>query len=174
MAHLLRRLFLLFCLAFGATVSARADALRDVETLYRAGDVEQALRRTDAAIVANPADARLRFFKGVMLAESQRQAEAQAVFERMSQDFPELPEPYNNLAVLYAAQGDWHKARQALESALRADPAYATAYENLGDVYLQLARLAYEQAGGSRDGALERKLSLVRELLASRPARALP
>jgi len=174
MAHIFRRLFLLFCLAFGAAVAVRADVLRDVETLYRAGDVEHALRRTDAAIVANPADARLRFFKGVMLAESQRPAEAQAVFERMSQDFPELPEPYNNLAVLYAAQGDWHKARQALESALRADPAYATAYENLGDVYLQLARLAYEQAGGSRDGTLERKLSLVRELLASRPARALP
>lgn len=174
MLHLLRRLVLLLCLALGAAAGAHADVLRDLESLYRAGDVDDALRRADAAIAAQPGDARLRFLKGVMLAESQRAAEAQTVFERLSQDFPELPEPYNNLAVLYAAQGDWHKARQALESALRADPAYATAYENLGDVYLQLARLAYERAGGSRDGMLERKLSLVRELLASRPARALP
>jgi len=174
MVHLLRRLVLLSCLALVAVTAARADVLRDVELLYRTGDVDSALRRADAVIAAEPGDARMRFLKGVMLAESRRDAEAQAVFERLSQDFPELPEPYNNLAVLHAAQGDWHKARQALESALRADPTYATAYENLGDVYLQLARLAYEQAGGGRDGAVERKLSLVRELLASRvPARSL-
>jgi tetratricopeptide (TPR) repeat protein len=175
MVHPLRRLVLLSCLVWGAMAGAQADVLRDVEVLYRSGEVETALSRADAAIAANPADARMRFFKGVMLAESGRAAEAQAVFERLNQEFPELPEPYNNLAVLHAARGDWQLARQALEAALRADPGYTIAYENLGDVYLQLARVAYERASGHRGSAVDRKLSMVRELLASRlPTQSIP
>jgi Flp pilus assembly protein TadD len=167
----LRRLVLLFCVAASWPFApARADVVTEVETLFRTGDVPTALQRADATIAADPRNARMRFLKGVMLSESHRDAEAQVVFERLSEEFPELPEPYNNLAVIHASRGEWHKARQALETALRVDPAYATAYMNLGDVYLHLAQQAYEQARGKiSDATLERKLTLVRELLAARP-----
>jgi len=83
------------------------------------------------------------------------------------EDFPELPEPYNNLAVLYASEGQLDSARAALEMALAAAPNYATALENLGDVYLQMAADAYQRAAkldpsNRQAGA---KLALSRELI---------
>ena len=88
----------------------------------------------------------MRFLKGVMLAESQRTAEAIVVFTLLNEDYPELAEPYNNLAVLYASQAQYEKARAALEAAMRGNPGYATAYENIGDVYARLAAQAYASA----------------------------
>lgn len=144
------------------------DVSREIERIFRAGDRSLAFQRVDQAITAQPDNARLRFLRGVMLSESQREAEATAVFERLTQDYPDLPEPYNNLAVLHAARGQLDSARELLETALRNDPAYLAARENLGDVFVRLALRAYEAAGsGSRiDPALQRKLRLVRELAA--------
>jgi ketosteroid isomerase-like protein len=82
-----------------------------------------------------------------------------------------LPELYNNLAVLYAAQGQYDKARHALEMSIRTHPSYATAYENLGDVYAKLASQAYDKAlqlDSSNSGA-KSKLSMVRELISGGP-----
>src|SRR2546425_9737176 len=69
-----------------------------------------------------------------------------SIFTKLTQDYPELPEPYNNLAVIYASQGQYEKARAALEQSIRTHPSYATAYENLGDVYAKLASQAYDKA----------------------------
>jgi tetratricopeptide (TPR) repeat protein len=90
---------------------------------------------------------------------------------KLIEDFPDLPEPYNNLAVLQAAQGRVDSARELLETALRHDPGYALAYENLGDVFIRLAQRAFERAGGAgrNDENLQRKLRLTRDLAASRP-----
>src|SRR3972149_4567020 len=85
--------------------------------------------------------------------------------------FPALPEPYNNLAVIYAAQGQYEKARAALEQSIRTHPSYATAYENLGDVYAKLASQAYDKAlqlDSANTGA-QNQLALVRELVGGRP-----
>ena len=82
-------------------------------------------------------------------------------------DYPDLPEPYNNLAVIYASQGQYDKARGALEQSIRTHPSYATAYENLGDVYAKLASQAYDKALqiDSTNPAAKNKLALVRELV---------
>jgi Flp pilus assembly protein TadD len=87
----------------------------------------------------------------------------------MTEEFPDLPEPYNNLAVLHAADGQLDRARTLLESALRLDPGYRVAHENLGDVFVRLALRAYEAAAGPRSGApLQSKLALTRQLAALR------
>ena len=122
-----------------AALPLRADELLDIDKLYRAGDVQQALRKADEAIAAQPRAAQVRFLKGVMLADLKRNAQAIEVFAALTQDFPELPDPYNNLAVLYAAEGQLQNALVALQTALRNDPAHRAARENLGDVYLALA-----------------------------------
>ena len=88
----------------------------------------------------------MRFLKGVVLTEAGAPAEAIAVFQSSTEDYPELPEPYNNLAVLYAAPAQYDKARAALEMAIRTNPGYATAHENLGDVYAQLAGAVVQRA----------------------------
>jgi len=105
-----------------------------------------------------------------LLTETGRTAEAVQLFERMTQDFPDLPEPYNNLAVLHASAGRLERARDALEVALRLDPSYRTAHENLGDVLVRLAQRAYESAatGDRAEPALQAKLRQVRELAARR------
>lgn len=167
MSARLRPCQLLVALALALTAAAafaQADIRAEIERMYRAGETAQAMQRLDAALASKPDDADLRFLNGVMLAEQQRPAEAIVVYERLTQDFPGLAEPFNNLAVLYAAEGRLDKARDALEAALRNDPRYATAYENLGDVYLRLAVQAYEHSGANTPSR-QRKLRLTRDLL---------
>ncbi|MDO4904490.1 MAG: tetratricopeptide repeat protein [Lautropia sp.] len=106
----------------------------------------EALSLANAALRETPNDARLLFLKGVALNRLQRLPEAEAVFEALIDEYPELPEPYNNLAVARAAQGKLEEARDALEAAIRTVPGYAVAHENLGDLYLQLAVRSLQRA----------------------------
>src|SRR5712691_5959170 len=165
--YLLRGL-IAFCLAaFYAAAPARADDLQDASRLLKAGQREQALERVNRALAAKPADPQARFLKGLIYTEQGNAREAVEIFTKLTQDYPDLPEPYNNLAVIYAGQGQYEKARAALEQSIRTHPSYATAYENLGDVYAKLASQAYDKAlqlDSSNSGA-KNKLSLVRELV---------
>ena len=160
----LARLLLAACLvtAFGA----RADELADVQRLYYSGQPAAAMQRADQFLATNPRDPQMRFFKGVILTDAKRNMEAIALFEKLSDEFPDLAEPYNNLAALYAAQGDYAKARSTLEQALRMNPGYATAHENLGDVYAALAAQSYARAQklDPSNVTVAPKLALVRDL----------
>lgn len=149
--------------------AAPADPTRQaIERLIGDGQAEAARQRAEDALRAKPDDPGLRFLLGVALSDARRETEAKAVYQRLIEEYPELPEPYNNLAALYAAQGEWDGARTLLETALRNDPKYLTAQRNLGDVYVRLALRAYEAAGSAAgDDALERRLRLARELAAS-------
>ena len=143
-----------------------ADAAGDVQKAIDQGDAARGLQLSLAALVAKPGDARLRFLQGVALFDLKRDAQALEVFSSLAQDFPQLPEPQNNIAALHARQGQWDQARGALELALRNDPSQAAARENLGDVYLQLALQQWLAAAPKSAGnpALARKLRLGREL----------
>ena len=161
---------LLVALAIGfATPLAHADNLADIQKLMKSGQYPQALEKTDAYIASKPKDAQGRFMKGLILTEMNRPVDAIAVFTKLTEDYPELPEPYNNLAVLYAQQKQYDKARTALEMAIRTHPAYAIAYENLGDVYAKLASQAYDKALqlDSSNAHAQSKLSLIREMIGS-------
>ncbi|MDO5103999.1 MAG: tetratricopeptide repeat protein [Lautropia sp.] len=127
----------------------------------------QALAIANAGLQHAPDDARLRFIKGVALNQLKRLPEAEAVFVALIDEYPELPEPYNNLAVVRAAQGRLEEARDALEASIRAVPTYTVAHENLGDLYVQLAIRNWQQAlaGKSDQGALQRKLDRVQAAL---------
>ena len=145
---------------------AYADEYTDVSQLVRAGKLAEALVKADQHLVAKPRDPQMRFLKGVIQRDSGKTAEAVATFTRLTEDFPELPEPYNNLAVLYAGQSQFDKARAALEMAIRTNPSYSTAHENLGDVYAKLASQAYSKALqlDNENQAVPPKLALIREL----------
>lgn len=163
--------------ALGSTAAmAQADPYADVNRLVRAGQLNEALAKTDQYLATKPADPQMRFLKGVILTETGKTSDAISAFLSLTQDYPELPEPYNNLAVLYAGQSQFDKARAALEMAIRTNPSYATAHENLGDVYAKLASQAYSKAlqlDAGNTGAAP-KLSLIRSLFSadSRSAQA--
>ncbi len=161
-----------------APASARADALQDANRLLKQGQLGPALEKTDQALAAKPKDAQARFLKGLILTEMNRPNDAIAIFTKLTEDFPELPEPYNNLAVLYAQQRQFEKAKNALEMAIRTHPSYATAHENLGDIYARMASQAYDKALqiDSSNASAQSKLALIRDLMtvSTRPATMAP
>jgi tetratricopeptide (TPR) repeat protein len=156
-------------LAIGFAAPAFADNLPDVQRLIKQGQYPQALEKVDAYLASRPKDAQGRFLKGLIFTEMNRPADAIGVFTKLTEDYPELPEPYNNLAVLYAQQKQYDKARTALEMAIRTHPSYAIAYENLGDVYAKLASQAYDKALqlDNSNSATQNKLALIRDLIST-------
>ncbi|MBI3939042.1 MAG: tetratricopeptide repeat protein [Betaproteobacteria bacterium] len=168
---------LLATLAFVSPVFAQqADELQEATRLMKQGQLAQAMDRVDRYLRTRPKDARGRFLKGLILTEQKKAAEAINVFTALTQDYPELPEPYNNLAVLYASQGQYDKAQTALQMAIRTHPSYATAHENLGDIYAKMASQAYDKALqlDRNNPTAQTKLALIQELFSSspRPAKA--
>jgi len=164
-------------LALGVA-SAWADAYTEVTQRIRTGQWSAAMGLAEQHLEAKPRDPQMRFLKGVIQTETGQTAEALNSFTRLTQDYPDLPEPYNNLAALHASQGRLDQAREALDMAVRLNPNDATAQENLGDVHVSLARQAYRKAlqldGGNTSVAA--KLALIQSLLTpaagQAPARA--
>ena len=155
--------------------NARADDYDDVATLVRNGRQTEALQRIEQVMATRPRDPQMRFFKGMIEREMGQTSQALATFLALTQDYPELPEPHNNLAVIYAAQNELAKARASLENALRNNPNYATAHENLGDVYARLAAASYlsAQQFGAESPALTQKMTHLITNLAA-PAQGTP
>ena len=138
----------------------------DIQRLTADGDYQQALDMTNRELEENNGDITYHFLKGLILTRMDKLEQARDVFIEITESHPDLPEPYNNLAVIYASLGDYDKARDLLERAINTHPAYATAYENIGDIYAKLASQAYNQALElDRENNIARaKLSLVNDL----------
>src|SRR3990170_8251128 len=162
---------LLASLLFAPYAGAQSDDYQDAAKLFRSGQHAQALERVDGFLKGHAKDARARFLKGLILTEQSKPADAIKIFAGLTEDYPELPEPYNNLAVLYASQGQYDKARAALQMAIRTHPSYATAHENLGDIYAKMASQAYGKALQLDKGnaAAQTKLNLIKDLFTSSP-----
>jgi Flp pilus assembly protein TadD len=157
-------------------VLASADDYGDVNQLMRTGRHGEALAKAEQFLAAKPRDPQMRFMRGVILSETGRTDEAINAFLRLTEDYPELPEPYNNLAVLHAGQAQFEKARAALEMAVRVNPRYAVAHENLGDVYAKLAAVEYAKAQqlDAANTTVAPKLTLIRQLFERPRAQAAP
>ncbi len=157
-----------------SVLAAPADDIRDAQRLYQEGKFSAALERVDIALKAIPKDAQGRFLRALIYTEQKKSADAIRELTGLTEDYPELPEPYNNLAVLYASQGKLDKAKAALEVAIHAHPSYGTAHENLGDVYAQLASRAYDRALAldKSNAAAQSKLELVKELFSAGATKA--
>ena len=173
---LFKTLRLLTLVGACTALSSHADDYSDVSALLRANKYPEAMTKVEGLLGAKPADPQLRFLKGVIQRNLGKPTDAIATFTKLTEDHPELPEPYNNLAVLYAGQGDYDKARVALEMAIRTNPSYATAHENIGDVYARLASQAYNKALqlDNSNPAVPPKLALIRELFKPNLATASP
>jgi len=145
---------------------AAADDIQDATKLFKQGQHVQAMEKVNAYLLGKPKDAQARFLKGLILTEQGQTAEAIKVFTALTDDYPELPEPYNNLAVLYAGQSQYEKAKIALEMAIRTHPSYATAHENLGDIYAKMASQAYDRALqlDKSNTSTQTKLAMIKDL----------
>jgi len=165
--HCLAKFFaaIIVVLSF-VSLGAFADELKDISQLAAQGQQAAALERINTYLAANPRDAQAMFMKGIILAESGKRDEAIKSFTDLTEKYPNLPEPYNNLAVLYADAGQYDKAKKALETAIKTHPSYATAHENLGDIYARMASEAYDKALqlDSGNARAQSKLSMIKDL----------
>ena len=146
-----------------------------IDGLIRAGRLKEALQTIEArqaveALRHTPGtDVQLMFLHARILAEMNRPAEAEAVYLQMTTRFPELPEPWNNLAALYVKRNELDQARRALEMAIMINPKYSIAQANLGDVQLNLALRAYQNAAQAGVPGLAPKIKRVKDLLEGSP-----
>ena len=135
-------------------LSAETDAnppasqpnLSPARTLMKAGKLDEALKQVTSDLATHPKNVDALFLESEILTRLKKMDDAILVLRTMTEQFPELVVPYNNLAVLYAGQGRLEEARKTLEMAVSVQPDYATAYENLGDVYRALALSSYDKA----------------------------
>ena len=129
-----------------ATQVTQNDPHEDVRKLIRQAKYPQALLLVNKGLKTNPRDPQMRFWQGLIFEKLGQPEMAIPVYVALTQEYPELAEPNNNLGVLYAAKGDYPNAKASLEAALRANPNYATAHENMGDLLIHMARQSYERA----------------------------
>jgi tetratricopeptide (TPR) repeat protein len=122
---------------------ARADVYTEVNNKITSGQLQAAQSMITRHLEKLPSDPQMRLMQSQIQAAQGQLSLAQETLEALTQEFPELPEPYNNLAALYARQNDFEKALNLLALAIRARPDYALALENLGDVHVALARQSY-------------------------------
>lgn len=158
---------LLGCLALGSMPAHASRAVDEVTKLLDQGNAKQAAAQADSYLKQNPGDVEMRFVRGVIASEQKQSAQAIKIFSALVREYPSMPEPYNNLAVLYAAEGQERKAAEALEQAIRTNPSYTTAHENLGDLYARMASEAYSKAlqlDASRQ-TIPAKLALITQLV---------
>ena len=151
-------------------------ALAEAVNMIREGQYVTAMAKIDAVLAQDARNPQARFLKGVVQSDQEELDDAAVTFQALTEDFPELPEPHNNLAVIWAQQGRYDKARTELEIALKAQPDYAIAHENLGDVYTRLAGAEYDRAVAldKSNKSAQAKLVLVRELYAVAPSNTAP
>ena len=158
-------------LAFSVSAAGQNNDLQDINRVLKAGQAQLALDRVNVYLTTKPKDAVGRFIRGLAQSELGKTNDAITTFQSLTEDYPELPEPYNNLAVLYSSKGQFEKARVALELAIQTHPSYSTAHENLGDIYAKLASQAYDKALqlDKANGGVATKLNLVRDLFSTNP-----
>ena len=137
-----------------------------VEKLMTNGRFAQALELADIGIKRNSKNAQLVFMKSVALENLGRTSEAAEVLRQLIRSYPEIPEPYNNLAVIEAGMGNLEGAKSLLSKALQINPDFALARKNLGDVYLALAIESYEAAAPElpKNNVLQSRLKVLRRL----------
>jgi Flp pilus assembly protein TadD len=160
-------------LVLAALPASAAGELEKAQALWMQGQRESAQQMIRTALASNPNDARLRFALATMQMEQGQLAEAERALLALTQDHPDLADPFNNLAVIRAGRGDLEGARDALEQALRLQPEHAAALENLGDVFVRLAARAYERALPLASGdkqALGLKLERSRAIVNLKPS----
>ena len=158
--------FTLAALFSALSLAVYAGEAEDIQQLLRAKQYPQAIERADKYLAKSPKDAQVRFLRAIALTEAGRSDEAIKAFTKLSEDYPHLPEPYNNLAVLYANSNQFDKARSALQLAIQTNPSYAIAHENMGDLYARLASQAYDKALQieNNNAQIQTKLKLVSTL----------
>jgi tetratricopeptide (TPR) repeat protein len=109
-------------------------------------EIVEVLNDLDSFLGSAPENYAALFLKARLLEKTNRADDAEKLYQQLIELDPRRPEAYNNLAKLRAAEGDLAGAQSLLEKAIKANPSYATVYENLSQLYVAMARDSYGKA----------------------------
>lgn len=130
------------------------------------GDYEGALDIIAKALAKNPKSVQLRFQRCVVLEKSGDTEAARRELNRFTAMYPEIPEPYNNLAAIESSAGNLDKAEELLKTALRLRPVFRNARINLANLYLVRALTNYKEAQEQKaEPALAERISTLSKLI---------
>jgi tetratricopeptide (TPR) repeat protein len=122
------------------------NIIEEIKVLLKNGSYADAEILTNQSIVNNLNNPELLFYRGIIETNQGKKNQAIDTFRDLTERFPQLPEPFNNLAVLYAEKGQFRLAKEILEQAIKTNPSYLTAHINLGDIFTKMASEAYNKA----------------------------
>jgi tetratricopeptide (TPR) repeat protein len=164
--NLLGSLFL-----FSSLTLFAKESIEEVKLLLKSGNYIKAETLINNAIENNLNDPELLFYRGIIETNLGKSNQAIDTFRQLTERYPELPEPFNNLAVLYAEKGQYRLAKEILEQAIKTNPSYLTAHINLGDIFTKMASESYNKAleiDKSNNVAIT-KLSMITQLFNYQP-----
>jgi tetratricopeptide (TPR) repeat protein len=147
------------------------NKIEEIKLLLKNGKYNHAEILINNSNEDNLNDPELLFYKGINETNLGKKNQAIDTFRDLTERFPELPEPFNNLAVLYAEKAQYRLAKEILEQAIKTNPSYLTAHINLGDIYTKMASEAYNKAleiDKSNNIAIT-KLSMITQLFNYQP-----
>lgn len=121
--------------------------LEEIRALADRRNLDAAWEEIQRFLEENPDHIEGRLLSGVFSIWRGETDRAADVFRKLVDDRPDLAEPYNNLAAVYASKKRYQEAEDALKQAISANPSYGIAWENLGDVRIERASLSYQRAG---------------------------
>ena len=138
-------LALILCLAFGIAGRA-AGSYSELQRLIEQERFADAAVSGEQFLNGRPEHVHAAFLTAYAYQMSAQQDKAIEKYRQIIADNPKLPEPRNNLAMIYLARGDYDRASQLLVQAINTHTSYATAYENLSRIYKGIASEAYRRA----------------------------
>jgi Flp pilus assembly protein TadD len=125
-------------------VDKQADAFQRGLTALKENRLEDAFEELTAAEREHPDDARVRNFRGILLVQMGKNAEAASEYQESIRLDPTLEDAYRNLGFLRWTEHQLAAARETLERAAKLSPDDVFAHYYLGRVELDAQR--YEQA----------------------------
>lgn len=131
------------------------DVTDRIATLLNHGQNQEALDAINRRLAQREAnaeigvDVQLLFLQGRAYSALEQHEKATESYKQLTVFYPELPEPWNNLATEYMRQDKLDLAKEALDMALLANPNYQLALQNQGELQLMLAHKSFQRAGNT-------------------------
>src|SRR5260370_2279856 len=128
----------------GYQLPAQGDAFQRGLTALKENRLDDALSEFTAAERRNPENARIRNFRGILLVQLGKNAEAAGEYNEAIRLDPLLEDAYRNLGFLHWTEHQLNAAREALDHAVKLSPDDSFAHYYLGRVELDARQ--YEEA----------------------------
>lgn len=141
--------------------AATSPELEQILRLSQQGKHREALTAVNAIIAEKEQKAAATLAKGIILSNMGDKQQAKMIFTKLMRDYPDRPEAFNNLAVIYSEEGNYPQAIETLQQAFSTHPSYAQVHSNLKELYATLASQAYNKALDLGDAAAGPELAMI-------------